>query len=467
MEKKGWLNYIPDALTIILAIMLIIGLLTWIIPAGEFETTVNEEGRTVVVPGTYHQVESNPQGPQHYLMAPFKGLVSASAIIAFVLIVGAAFKVVQATGAINAGLKSMIGLSERFPKYKGVMMALLIVLFSIAGATFGMSEEVIVFVLITIPLALKLGYDSITGVAIPFIGAGAGFAGAFMNPFTIGIAQGIAEVQVFSGWEYRLLVWAIFTGLAIWFVLSYMTKISRNPLSSVMYAVDKDRDLSDFDRQTTSFTLRHRLVLLLLLAAIVILIIGVNEWDWYIGEISALFFALAIVAAIVGNLSVKKASDSFVKGAEEMVYAAMIIGFARGIEVLATDGKIIHTMLDFAAGLADGLPSYISVQMMFILQSFLNFFVPSGSGQAALTMPIMAPLSDLLGFSRQTAVLAYQLGDGISNLIVPTSGVMMGILAIAKIPYHLWLKWIWKFIVLLSIVAMLLLIPPVLFFEWL
>lgn len=466
MANRNWTDLIPDAVTIILFFMAMVGVLTWIIPAGQFEMTTTETGREVVAPGTFDMVESNPQGITDFLLAPFSGLVAAASIIAFVFIVGGAFKVVQATGAINAGLRGIVGLSIQFPAFKAYLLALLMVLFSLGGATFGMSEEVLVFVLITIPLAIKMGYDSITGVAIPFVGAGAGFAGAFMNPFTVGIAQGIAEVPVFTGMGYRLVVWAVFTFIAIWYVLRYMKSIDGNSERSLMFAVDKDRDLSDFEGNQEKLSIRHVIVLFTLVAALIILVYGVTRLDWYIPEISALFFALGLAAAVAGGLGVRKTSDAFIKGAEEMVLAAIVIGFARGILVLAEDGQIIHTMLNFAASLADGLPAYISVQLMFILQSFLNFFVPSGSGQAALTMPIMAPLSDLLEISRQTAVLAFQLGDGISNLIIPTSGVVMAILAIAKIPYHIWFKWIWKLLLIFTIAAMLLLIPPVVFFEY-
>lgn len=466
MEKKTWFNYIPDAVTIILFIMAIVGVMTWIIPAGSFEMVTNEAGREVVKPGTFHIVDNNPQNFFDFLMAPFKGMVAAASIIAFVLIVGGAFKVVQSTGAINSGLRATVNLSIRYPRLKAFLLALLMVFFSLGGATFGMSEEVLVFILITIPLAIKMGYDSITGVAIPFVGAGAGFAGAFLNPFTVGIAQGISEIPVFSGWEYRLLVWLVFTGIAIWYVLRYMYKIDSKPQLSPMHEVDQSRDLTEFENSGSDFTIRHITVLVLLGVSLIVLIYGVNVYEWYIPEISGLFFALGLFAAIAGGISVKRTSDAFIKGAEEMVLAAVVIGFARGILVLAEDGQIIHTMLNFAASLTDGLPDYISVQFMFILQSFLNFFVPSGSGQAALTMPIMAPLSDLIGISRQTAVLAYQLGDGISNLIVPTSGVVMAILAIAKVPYHIWFQWIWKLLVIFSLVAMLFLIPPVIWFDF-
>nr|MBS0037101.1 YfcC family protein [Saprospiraceae bacterium] len=466
MSNKSWLKLIPDAVTIVLFIMALVGVMTWIIPAGMFETAINEQGREVVLPGTYHQVESEPQGFFSFLQAPFAGMVSAASIIAFVFIVGGAFKVIQATGAINSGLKSIVSLSVAYPKLKGVMLAVLMFFFSLGGATFGMAEEVLVFILITIPLTIRMGYDSVTGVAIPFVGAGAGFAGAFLNPFTIGIAQGIAEVPVFSGFYYRLLIWLVFTSIAIWFVMRYMKKIRLNPSFSPMYDIDRERDLTDFDNGSDRFTINNKLVLGMLGLSLVLLVYGVNKHDWYIPEISALFFGLGLACAAVGRLSVKKASDAFVKGAEEMVMAALVIGLARGILVIAEDGRIIHTMLDFAAGLTEGLPAYLSVQLMFFLQTFLNFFVPSGSGQAALTMPIMAPLSDLMGFSRQTAVLAYQLGDGITNLIVPTSGVLMGILVIAKIPYQIWFQWVWKLLLIFSIVAMLFLIPPVVLFEW-
>ena len=460
------LKKLPDTLIIVLSILLIFTALTWIIPAGNFEREIVDE-RELVVPGSYERVEPNPQGFFDFLIAPIEGIISAAQIIAFVLIVGGAFSILNRTGAIDAGLKKIIEFSMKRPQYKKLMITLLIVLFSLAGATFGMSEEVLVFILITLPLSFSLGYDSITGVAIPFVGAGAGFAGAFTNPFTIGIAQGIAELPPFSGWEYRLIVWLIFTITVVLFILTYIKKIEKDPRKSNVYDIDQQRDLDELKiSEEIVFSNRKKLVLFAFGVTLVLLVYGVNQWDWYINEIAGLFLGLGIFAAIVGKMSASNAADAFVDGAKDMIYASLVIALSRGILIIATEGRIIDTVLFYLSGWVDDYHKGVAVELMFFVQTFLNFFLPSGSGQAALTMPIMAPLSDLLQITRQTAVLAFQFGDGISNLVIPTSGVTMGVLGISKIPYQKWLAWIWPLMVILVLLAMILLLLPVVFFTW-
>jgi uncharacterized ion transporter superfamily protein YfcC len=305
------------------------------------------------------------------------------------------------------------------------------------------------------------------GVAVSFVGAGLGFAGAFINPFTIGVAQSIAELPPKSDMGYRILVWVIITAVEIAYIMRYALRIERDPTRSPVYELDRERHPEELQGGAEqAFTRRDVWVLLSLAAALILLVIGVSQWGWYIAEIAGLFIGLGIVAGLLGKLSLDEAIEAFKDGAGEMITAALVIGLARGLIVIAEDGRIMDTLLQAVAQASEGLPRTITVEIMFLLQSSLNFFVPSGSGQAALTMPIMAPLSDLLGISRQTAVLAYQFGDGISNLIIPTSGVIMGVLAIARIPYSVWLRWMFPFFLILSLLAMLLLLPPVLFFSW-
>ncbi|MCI4650300.1 Na+/H+ antiporter NhaC family protein [Phaeodactylibacter sp.] len=456
----------PDTLLIIFGIMIVFIGLTWLVPAGEFERTVIN-GREVLVPGSYERVEPNPQGLGALLQGPVRGFISAAQIIAFVFLVGGAFGIITRTGAIDAGLQSIIQFSERHPKYRHWILPVVITLFSLAGATFGMSEEVLVFVLITIPLALALGYDSITGIAVSFVGAGLGFAGAFINPFTIGVAQGIAELPPASGMGYRLVVWAVTTAIGIVYIMRYVLKLEKDPTLSPVYELDQQRDLGQLGKtKNQEFTQGHRYVLLALTAALLLLVYGVGQWGWYINEIAGLFIGLGIVAGMISHLGLEESVAAFKDGAKDMLTAALVIAMAKGLIVIAEDGKIIDTLLHTIAGLSEGLPKAVTVEIMFIFQTLLNFFVPSGSGQAALTMPIMAPLSDLLGISRQTAVLAFQFGDGLSNLIIPTSGVTMGVLAIAKIPYNVWVKWFLPLFLILCAACMLMLLPPVLFFEW-
>lgn len=458
----------PDAITIIIFIMLAFIALTWLIPAGEFEYK-EFNGRQIVIAGSYHEVEPNPQGIFAFLMAPIKGFMSAAQIIGFCFLVGGAFGILNRTGAIDAGLNNVINYSKNHKHSKRYILVLLMIVFSICGATFGMSESVLVFIMITIPLALALGYDSIVGISISFLAAGVGFAGALTNPFTVGIAQGIAEIPLFSGWEYRLVIWSILTTIAIIYILIYARRIELNPQRSIVYEVDKARKLNENTESGSldlTFNLKRKIILVLLFLSLIVIVIGSNKWSWYINEISALFIALGILCAVVYRLKASEAVSAFINGAKDMIMAGIVIGLAKGLLIIATDGKIIGTMLHFLVSLTDGLNKIFSVQLMFLFQGILNFFVPSGSGQAALTMPIMAPLSDLMGISRQTAVLCFQMGDGIFNMIIPTSGVTMGVLSIAKIPYNKWVKWLYPLIIIFIVAVLVLLIPPVLMFSY-
>jgi uncharacterized ion transporter superfamily protein YfcC len=447
----------PDALVILSIILLLFVILTWIVPAGEFDREMIG-GHKVVVAGTYHSVEANPQGFWELFRAPLKGIVSAADIIGFVLLVGGAFSILTATGAMDAGLQQVLRFAEKNPQLKIWIIPLLMSIFSLGGATFGMSEEVLVFIMITIPMARKMGYDNIVGIAIPFIGAGMGFAGAPFNPFTVGIAQGIAELPIFSGFEYRSFVWFIFTALGILFVMWYAKRIEKHPEKSLVGGVK-----AEFEHGTVEelqLTGRRKIILVLFLASLIGIMIGAMKFDWYIIELAGLFVLLGLVSAIVAGMSADQTVKAFATGAKDLLMAALLIGFSKAILVVASDGKIIDTILYAMSNSVGNFSPTISAEIMFIVQGLINFFIPSGSGQAAITMPIMTPLADLLNVSRQTAVLAYQFGDGLFNLIIPTSGITMGVLSIAHVPYNVWLKWIGWFMVVMVIVSMILLAIP-------
>lgn len=454
----------PHTITIIIFIMVVFAAMTWIINAGEYERK-EFNGRMVVVPGTYKVIENHPQGVWDILQAPIKGFASVAQIIGFCLLVGGAFGMINKTGAISSGLSGVLRFSLKKPQYRNLVIPMIMVLFSLAGATFGMSESVIVFVMITIPLAIAMGYDSIVGICMSYLAAGVGFAAAITNPFNIGVAQGIAELPMFSGWDYRILVWLAMTSIAVAYVMVYARKIEKNPSLSRVYELDQKREMKDLQTSGDSdFNLKHKLILIFLCIALGFLVVGASKWKWYINEISALFLALGIVSAAIYRLSMKDSIDSFIAGAKDMITAGLIIGLSRGLLVIASDGKIIDTILFSVSNWGKDLPAYISIQFIFLFQSCFTFFVPSGSGQAALTVPIVAPLSDLLGIGRQTAILAFQLGDGIMSMIVPTSGVTMGVLAIAQIPYQIWIKWFYKLLLLFLAAAMLLLVVSLYYF---
>jgi uncharacterized ion transporter superfamily protein YfcC len=316
-------------------------------------------------------------------------------------------------------------------------------LFSVGGAVFGMAESAMPFVLVFIPLALSLGYDSLTGTSIPFLGAAAGFAGAVLNPFTVGIAQSISELPLYSGLELRVIVWLISTASMIAFVMWHATRVQRNPRLSPVYELDQARraEMHLNGAEPSAFLWNHRLVLALFGAAMGILIYGVLAFGWFINEIGALFLAMGIACGLAGRLTLGQLTDSFKKGAQGMVGVALIIGCARAILVVATDGKILDAMLHSLSGCIANVHPILAAQAMFATQCVINFFVHSGSGQAALTMPIMAPLADAVGITRQTAVLAFQFGEGWINPILPTSGVTMGVLGMAQIPWDKWFRW--------------------------
>ena len=456
----------PNTIVIISALIVITAALTWVVPGGRYDR-VTVEGRERVDPDSFEYVESNPQSVGDVLVAPIKGFVDAALIIGFVLIVGGAFAILQRTKAIEGAIEAIVRAHDRSRVIRMLLIPILMILFSLAGSIFGMSEEVIPFVLIFVPLALALGYDSVVGVAIPFIGAGAGFAGAFLNPFTIGIAQGIAGLRLFSGLEYRVLTWVVITAVAITYVMRYATKVKRNPKISPTFELDRERRATTYlaAERDEALGYRQRWVLFTFAAAMVVLVVGVLRYTWYIEEIAALFLGAGVVTGVVGGLKPGETVDAFVSGARDLVSTALIVALARAILIVAQEGHVIDTILHSLSSVIGSVHPIISSQLMFLVQTLLNFFVPSGSGQAALTMPVMAPLSDLVGVSRQTAVLAFQFGDGFSNMIIPTSAVTIGVLTLSKIPWQRWASWILPLELIFLLVGFALLIPPH-FIRW-
>ena len=426
----------PDALLILLFVLALAVALTWLVPAGEFRRE-QREGRTVVVAGSYREVAAAPAPWHRFFTAPVAGFADrdAARIIAFVLLIGGAFGVIEATGAVAAGIGALAGRAVRHPARRRWLVAALMLAFSIGGNTFGMSEEVLVFVLLTLGLARRLGWDSLTGVAIPFIGAGVGFSAAAFNPFTVGIAQGLSGLPLFSGWAFRLVMWAALTAIAIGYVLRHIARLeaARADGSWTAPAAGTEPPVLDRSRQA---------VLALFGLGIATLVLGVARWDWYIDELAGLFLGLGASAALLARLRPNQAAAAFADGARAMVMPALFIALSKAVLVVLQEGRVIDTLLQHASSNLGGLPPAVSAQGMFAVQFGINFLVPSGSGQAALTMPIMAPLADLLGVPRQAAVIAFQLGDGLCNFVIPTSGVTMGILAIAGVPFGTWLRWV-------------------------
>ncbi len=446
---------------LIFAIMLVMAALTYILPAGQYDT-VEKDGRTYTVAGSYHHVSANPQGIGSVLTAPAKGFRDCADIIVFIFITGAVFTILERTGTVNAVILGTSYLFSRKETLKKFFIPVSMLLFSLGGAVFGMEEETLIFIPLFIPLALSLGYDTAVGVSIPFLGAWVGFGSAFMNPFTVGISQGIAQLPLYSGLGYRLLVWAVCTAVVIVFVALYGEKVRKNPQKSVTYEADLERrkHLHLNVLQKPEFKKSHIWISLIFALGMGILVYGVAVFHWYIVEISGLFLGVGLVCAMIGRLSLNETTDAVVDGARSMVSVSVMLALARAIVVIASDGRILDTVLNVIAGGIGQLHPLLAVEGMFWAHSFINFFVASGSGQAVLTMPVMIPLSDLIGVSPQLSILAYQFGEGWTNAVIPTAPVTMAALGMAGVPWLKWARWNLPLQIILAVLSMLLLIPP-------
>lgn len=444
---------VPHTLVIISFILAIVAVATWFFPAGSYDRVVNDLGRTVVVDGSFKYIEQTPQGLFALLQAPLEGIMAASEIIAFLFIVSGAIAIITKTRAIDAGITNAV---KSFKGKELLMIPIIMGLFSLGGAIFGMTEEAIPFVAMLIPLCLALGYDSIMAMGITYVGCIVGFATAMINPFSVGVAQSIANVPAGTGVGFRTLIWAVTTAVATLFLMWYGRRIKRNPKLSPVYEIDQERrESQELVNDDIKFTGRHKMILLSIVVCLIGIIIGVLKFGFAIPEISALFLALGVVAGLIGKLSLDEMATSFVNGAKDMIGAAIVVGFARGIVILAQDGQIIDTLLYQLSNFIGQLPSLIAGYVMFFVQMFINFFISSGSGQAALTMPIMAPLGELVGITPQTSILIFQFGDGFSNAMFPTSGVLMACLGVAGIPWSKWIKWILPLQLIFAAIALI------------
>ena len=460
---------IPHTFTIVFALIVFAAVLTWVVPAGEFvrETIdVNGSSREVVVNNSFHYTERAPQTWQIF-SALFNGFVDKADIIIFILMVGGAFWILNNSHAIDVGVMAFLRWVKRLSRYKiikklgveNIIITLVMLLFSLFGAVFGMSEETIAFVVVFIPLAIQMGYDSIVGVCMCYVAAHVGFAGAMLNPFTIGIAQGIADLPLFSGLEYRLFCWVVLTIVGIAFVLWYARRVKARPESSPVYKLDDYWRSRMESSEESRLTVRQKLILVLFFVTIVALVVGVLKFGWYIEEISALFLAMGILAGIIDRQGADDIAKLFLAGCKDILSAALVVGLASGIIFILKDGCVIDTILYGLTRSLAQVGDVVSLGAMYVFQTLLNVVMPSGSAKAALTMPIMAQFADLIDVSRQTTVLAFQFGDGFTNMLTPTSGVLIGVLGMARIPYGTWLKWVWKFIVALIVLGFILMLP--------
>ena len=439
-----------NVFVLLFCVLVVAAALSYILPAGEYQRTL-VNGRDVVVPNTYKLVSSSPVGFFGVFASIHQGLVDAGPIIFYVLIIGGMFEVMNTTGTIHAMLST---LSKKLANRGLVFIAILMFIFSVGGSLIGMAEENLIYIPLMIPIALSLGYDVITGAAIVLMGAGVGFTTAVMNPFTVGIAQNIAKLPMFSGIGVRLVLYIIMYVTAVAFVYRYAEKVKKDPslgyFGDGKYALDINANAPEVKLER-----KHKFVLFAFVCNFSVLTFGVMKLGWGMQEMSALFVILSILIAVIARLSADQYVDAFMKGAAGILVGALVIGMARAIVVVLTNGKLIDTILFNASGVLQYLPASLSAAGMFVIQALIHFIVPSGSGQAALTMPIMVPLADLLNVTRQTSVLVFSLADGIGNTIFPTSGYFMAGLAIAGVPWQKWAKVMIKLVVLQYIIAII------------
>ena len=434
-QKKKWKT--PHTFVILVAIIIIAAIATYLIPAGEFTRFKDAAtGKTLVEAGSYHRIASNPLNPLLIPSAIYTGIVKSASTITFMLIIGCAFEVITSTGALTALCKK---LSKTFSKHKYAVIPVFLTLFSIFGFTMGMSSEVMIFVPIGITLALFLGLDKVTGTAMIALGAAVGFTAGILNPFNVGVAQDIAELPLFSGMAYRIVILVILLVATSAYIIIYAKKVAANSEKSVIYGIQEDTEYT-FEDVSDSISKSQIAVLVIMAAGFGILIYGLSKKGWYFEEMSGLFIFMGIACGLVSGYGPSRIAKEFGNGAKGIVVGCLIIGIARTVEVILSDAKILDTIVYGIVNIVNVMPGSIKAVGMFICQSLINCVIVSGTGQAAVTMPLMVPVSDLVGISRQTAVLAFQLGDGFSNSVLPMSSSLMGYLAVSKIPYSKWLK---------------------------
>ncbi|WP_090362914.1 putative basic amino acid antiporter YfcC [Ferrimonas sediminum] len=484
--SKTW--QMPDTLILIFLIGVLAAAATYLIPAGSFETQTAtyvmdgaEKTRTVIDPASFaYATDEDGEivynsvglfeggGGVGLLNFVFEGLVSGSkwgsaiGVIMFMLIIGGAFGIVMRTGTIDNGILRIIG------KTKGnesLFIPVMFALFSLGGAVFGMGEEAVAFAIIIAPLMIRLGYDGITTVMVTYVATQVGFAASWMNPFSVAIAQGVSGVPVLSGADLRMALWVGFTLIGIAFTLWYAKGVKADPRRSYSFASDQPlRDAPQPDLKDSRWNLGDALVMLTVVATVIWVIWGVVVHAWYIPEIASQFFTMGVVTAVIAvafrlnSMTMNDAADAFKEGAGLMLPPALLVGAAKGILLLLggsdpAEASVLNSILNSAGNAIGGMPEMLSAWFMLVFQSVFNFFVTSGSGQAALTMPLMAPLADIVGVSRQVAVLAFQLGDGFTNVLVPTSASLMATLGVCRIDWIDWLRFIWRFMLMLFAIS--------------
>lgn len=435
-EKKRF--YVPNTYTLIVIFIIFAAILTYIVPAGEYGMVEDASGKEVVNPHDFKFLEQQPVGLGQFLLSVPAGMKNGAAVIFLTFLVGGFFQVINDTKAIDIAINEAI---NKMADKAFLTIPVIMVIMGILGAMGIVVNAVVAFIPIGIALARKLKIDPVAGVGIMYLSAYAGFGSSPMSPFTTLIGQNIAGLAPLSGFTYRFIVMTVLIIATIIYIYRYSKKVAADEKYSVFETVEWSEEIHN-EEQTEKMKLSHGLVLLTLVVGFVIYGYGTYVLKWGLDHLSAMMFAVALISGLIVRMHPDDMAKSFIKGAQNMVYGALVIGFASAITIVLTEGKVIHSIIYYMTIPLTKLPSVISSIGMFIVNLIFNTVVPSGSGQAYIVMPLMAPMADVVNVSRQIAVLAYQYGDGFSNIIIPTSGVLMAVLGVAKIPYEKWVKFV-------------------------
>jgi len=465
---------LPSVYSILFILTGIIAALTWIIPAGQYEVEFSEAmAKEVPITGTYKEVEKTPQGVLDVLTSPINGFYDAKTnqaraidVALFVLIIGGFFGVVNQSKSIECGI---LQITYQLKGREIWLIPILMALFAMGGTLYGMAEETLPFYTIVIPIMIAAGYDSLTGVAVVMVGAGIGTLASTLNPFATIIASNAAQINFSDGLELRIILLVLGWLLCVFYVMRYAKKVKNNPESSLIAPQQESDKIhflsSDKEQPKQQLSLHQKLILTIVLCTFVVMVVGVSTFDWWMAEMSALFLGASLFVGAISKMGERLIAESFIEGARELLGVAFIIALARGLVVIMDDGNITHTLLHFFEVILSDLPSVLLINAMYFVEALLSFLIPSSSALAVLTMPILSPLADFSGVPRELVVTAYQAASGLPNLVTPTSAIVMGGLALGRIPYGTWLKFITPLILMLMVMVIILLSVDLLFFQ--
>ncbi len=440
----------PDTYVIVAILIIAVAILTYIIPAGVYDTITTESGQTMVDPTTYHRVDQNPTTIKGLLFAFYDGLKNNASMIFFVMLVGAYFEIALQTTAIQRALRILIG---KMKDKAFIMIPIVMIFFAILGATGVLINAVVAFIPLGLAVAEIMGLDRVAAMAFLYLGTYAGFNSSFMSASSVQIAQQMAELPILSGMGFRVVITCIIVLVTIIYVMRYCLKIYKDKTKSIMPVSEYPFDENMSSEVHDKFTARDIIILLLVFGGLAVYVVGCIKFKWGYDYMAAIMLITCVIAGFVGGMGPSQVAKTFIEGAKKMVYAGLLIGFASCISILLSQAQIIHTIIYAVTIPLVMLPKALAAVFMFIVNLIFNFFVSSASGQAAIVMPIMTPMADILGISRQVAVLAYQYGDGFSNCVIPTSGVLMAALGVAKVPFDKWLKFMFPLFLIWTVIG--------------